>query len=413
MARAGKRLDVSPIRVLSISTEYPNPTNPGLGVFVRARLQHVAVRLDVKVLAPVPLLDYSNPSRKWTPGGRSSTRFDGVVEVLHPLWTYPPFGTPLNVVCLFLALVGPARRLHRRDAFDVVDAHFGYPEGVAAALIAATLGVPFVVTLRGNEPFFARSRARRTCLRWALLRAARVVAVAEWLRQFAVDLGVAADRTRIIGNGVNSTVFHQMDRTHCRRVHELPSAARVILSAGSLLEAKGHHRVIRALAHLVGQGLDVHLVIAGSESRGGPGFEAALRRLVADLGLQSRVTFTGWRPPEALAQLMNAADVFCLASDSEGWPNVVHEASSCGTPVVTTDVGSVRDMVPSDRYGLIVPVGVQDRLNEALASALTRSWDRDAIAAWGQSRSWEQVADEVVEVLQAASVEGGGSRAGS
>ena len=48
---------------------------------------------------------------------------------------------------------------------------------------------------------------------------------------------------------------------------------------------------------------------------------------------------------------MSAADVFCLASSTEGWPNVVNEALACGTPVVATDVGAVRQMIVSDQYG--------------------------------------------------------------
>ena len=126
------------------------------------------------------------------------------------------------------------------------------------------------------------------------------------------------------------------------------------MSAGSLLEAKGHHHVIAAVAELAARGLDCHVsAIAGGESRGGPGFARHLRGVVARLGVASRVQFTGWVPPETLAELMSAADVSCLASDGEGWPNVVHEALSCGTPVVTTDVGSVRELIPSERYGSV------------------------------------------------------------
>lgn len=370
-----------------------------------ARLQHVAELADVKVLAPVSLVDYSNPSRKWLPPGLPRRRSEGAVEVLHPRWLYPPLGTPINVVCLFLALFRPARRLKREYAFQVVDAHFGYPEGVAAALIALVLRTPFVVTLRGNEPGFARSRARRWCLRWALRRAARIVGVAEWLRQFAISLGVEADRTSVIGNGVNSSLFHPRDQESCRLRQGVPRSARVILSAGSLLEAKGHHRVIRAIGALKAAGHKVHLIIAGSETRGGPPFERRLRQLVADLDLESHVSFHGWVPPQTLAECICAADLLCLASDSEGWPNVVHEALSCGIPVVTTDVGSVRDMLPSDRYGIIVPVGDQGRLEKALEVALLSQWDRHLIAAWGRSRSWEQVALEVLAVLRQASSE--------
>jgi teichuronic acid biosynthesis glycosyltransferase TuaC len=94
--------------------------------------------------------------------------------------------------------------------------------------------------------------------------------------------------------------------------------------------------------------------------------------------------------------------VFCLASDVEGWPNVVHEALSCGTPVVVTRVGAVPEMVPSDHLGRIVPVQDQPALVDALQHALLHVWNRDAIARWGRLRGWDRVADEVYAELRLA-----------
>jgi glycosyltransferase involved in cell wall biosynthesis len=315
---------------------------------------------------------------------------------------YPPFGTPINILCLFLAVLREARRIDKVSPFDIIDAHFGYPDGVAAALLAGALKKEFVVTLRGSEPVFATSWMRRKRLVWALHRAACVISVSDRLREFATRLGVPPSRTRTIGNGVNANQFYPRDRIHCRVKHKLPQSAKVILSAGALLEAKGHHHVVRALSHLVRHRIDAHLVIAGSETRGGPGFERSLRQVVKEAEMDSRVHFTGWVAPDTLAEFMSAADVFCLASDSEGWPNVVHEAASCGTPVVVTDVGSIPQMIPSEALGIIVPVGDQRKLQDALHVALTREWDRRAIAAWAQSRSWAHVAGEVVDVMREA-----------
>jgi teichuronic acid biosynthesis glycosyltransferase TuaC len=114
------------------------------------------------------------------------------------------------------------------------------------------------------------------------------------------------------------------------------------------------------------------------------------------LGLADHVHFVGGVPPEVLAEYMSAADVFCLASSREGWPNVVHEALGCGTPVVASDVGGVPDLIPSQDYGTIVPIGNQEELETALRNALLHEWNRPAIAAWAQSRSWQQVASEVI-----------------
>jgi glycosyltransferase involved in cell wall biosynthesis len=169
----------------------------------------------------------------------------------------------------------------------------------------------------------------------------------------------------------------------------------MLLSAGHLLEGKGHHLVIRAVATLRKKGVEVELWIGGGPGRGAR-YEGKLHELVRELAVEPYIHFLGHVPAEVLAEYMSAADVFCLASSSEGWPNVVNEALACGTPVVASDVGAVPDLIPSPEYGAVVPTGDEDALESALLSALLTSWDRRAIAAWGQSRSWEQVANEVI-----------------
>jgi glycosyltransferase involved in cell wall biosynthesis len=126
--------------------------------------------------------------------------------------------------------------------------------------------------------------------------------------------------------------------------------------------------------------------------------------MIADLRLEGRVHILGWVPPERLAEVMAMADVFCLASDIEGWPNVVHEALSCGTPVVATHVGAVPEMIPSTDFGLIVPVGDQSALTAALTESLARVWDRAAVAAWGRARGWDRVAEEIYAELRHVNV---------
>src|SRR6516164_3723509 len=184
------------MKILSLSSVYPNPDEPGLGLFVRSRLEHVARSAEVKVIAPLPILDYSNPQRKiYRPREFPAVRWDGDVEVFHPRWLYPPLGTPLNVACLFGRLFPLLRRLRRTWPFDLIDAHFCYPEGVTAALLAEVFHVPFTITLRGSETIFDAYRFRRLAMRYALRCASGVMAVSANLRQFAISRGAAPGNT--------------------------------------------------------------------------------------------------------------------------------------------------------------------------------------------------------------------------
>jgi glycosyltransferase involved in cell wall biosynthesis len=351
----------------------------------------------VKVVAPNAVFEYGNAAHcsfraVITPRQEQV----GPLEVLRPPWAYPPFGGCANAFFLFLQLLAPIILLHKRFQFQLIDAHFGHPDGVAAALLAKVFHCPFTITLRGNETMHSRYFFRRWAIKWAIRRAAGIITVSERLRQFAIVCGADPAKTRTIPNGVDTSVFHPRGRAEVRKKHGLNAGIPLILSAGYLIERKGHHRILRALHAMHQRGARARLVIAGGP--GGEGkFEPALRRLVQELMLQDSVTFTGQVSPETLAELMSAADLLCLATTREGWPNVVNEALACGCPVVATDVGGIPDLIPSEKYGFVVPVGNQEALESAIEKALRLQWDREAIAAWGASRSWEQVAAEVLE----------------
>jgi lipopolysaccharide exporter len=388
-------------RVLSLSTEFPNPSEPGKGLFVRARLAAIRSRACLLVVAPVASLDYANPGRDLFAARRIPVqRQEGRLHVLHPGWIYPPYGGWTNAFFLFARLLPMLRRLRSQHGFDVIDAHFAHPEGIAAVLLGWFLRRPVLVTLRGVELRYARQRSKRFWMSWALRRADRVIAVSKGLRELAIDLGVDPQRVRTVPNGINADVFFRRDRVQGRARHGIGPDEHVILSAGDLAELKGHHRAIAAVKALEDHGVCARLLIAGGIGRSGR-YAESLRRLVAESGLDDRVAFLGEVTQEGLAELMSAADVFCLASSTEGWPNVVNEALACGTPVVATDVGAVRQMIVGDQYGSVVPVDDAGALTNALRAALAGGWDHRAIAAHGASRSWSQAAAEVLDEVQA------------
>jgi teichuronic acid biosynthesis glycosyltransferase TuaC len=388
------------MKILSLSSVYPNPAEPGLGLFVRARLEHMAAHADVKVIAPIPLFDYSNPSgRLFRRRNFPIVRRDGPLRVFHPRWLFPPLGTPLNVLSEFLRLAPLVCHIRKTFPFDLIDAHFGYPDCAVAALLARMFRVPYTITLRGSETMFAASPFRRRILRRAMRSAAHVIAVSDDLRDFATREGVASGCATTVPNGIDTAVFHPCDRDSRLR-QRLPLDRCIIVSAGELIEAKGHHLVIQASKVLLERGLEIEVMIVGGTARGGPRYEHRLRSLVSKLGLEDRVHLIGRVPREVMAELLAAADLFCLASFTEGWPNVVNEALACGTPVVASAVGGVTAMLPSRDYGFTVPPGNLASLIEALDQGLRSRWDRAAIAEWGGSRTWDDVAAEVLRIQQ-------------
>jgi glycosyltransferase involved in cell wall biosynthesis len=390
---------------VSISNVFPNPTDPQYGLFVSRRLRQLAELTDevkVRVIAPISVFDYAGRRSRlvrWrtVPPRRS----EGPLEIFHPQWIYPPFGGATNALWLHARLDPFLAGLRRTFRFDVIDAHFAHPDGVAAAMLAGRFGCPFLVTLRGSEPAHAdESALRDQAMGWALRRAARVIAVSERLRQFAIDRGTPPELTRTIPNGIDGALFYPRDRDECRRKHGIAPNAPVILSAGYLIERKGHHRSIAALERVRRAGVDAQLLIAGGPGREGD-MEQQIRQEITTRGLDPFVRMLGPVNADTLAELMSAADVFVLASSQEGWPNVVHEAMGCGTPVVATDVGAVPQMIPSSELGSVVAYGDQQALAGALTQALRTQWDPGHISGWAHARSWSQVAREVLAEIRA------------
>jgi glycosyltransferase involved in cell wall biosynthesis len=325
---------------------------------------------------------------------------------MHPrFFCIPRYFKWLDGVLYAVCLVPFLRRLRRSFPFDIIDAHFAYPDGLAATIIGKIFRRPVVITLRGSIVRLATYPLHRPQIRRALRAAKRVLAVSESLKQTAVALGVPAEKIRVIPNGVDTGRFFPMDRAEARRVLDLPKDGRILLSVGGLNEGKGHHRIVAMLPSLLRRHPDLLHVIVGGGRRA-DSLRPVLERLVRDLGLQDHVLLAGERPHEQIPLWMGAADVFCLATRSEGWANVLLEALACGRPVVSTRVGGNGEIVTHPGLGALVPAGDDTALAEALDAALERPWAPEVLAGHARRHSWEQATRDVLDELRRAAGDG-------
>jgi glycosyltransferase involved in cell wall biosynthesis len=238
------------------------------------------------------------------------------------------------------------------------------------------------------------------------LRAAdRVITVSQSLARFAADLGVPVERVRVIPNGVDPACFTPMDRRSARTALGLPQDRQILLAVGNLVEGKGHHRVLEALPDLVAQRPDLLYVAVGGAST--DGYRRQLDDIVARHGLHEHARIVGPRPHHEVPRWMAAADLFCLATKSEGWCNAITEALACGLPVVTTRVGGNEEIVRDGSDGILVPFWDVRAFQAAVRAALDRRWDRAEISTRARATGWQHtaslVAAEFRAVLQAPS----------
>jgi teichuronic acid biosynthesis glycosyltransferase TuaC len=389
------------VRILVLSSVFPNPQQPTFGTFVRERAVRIAARCETVVVAPVPWFPMNRVFRGPTRCNIPSREMQGDLIVHHPkAFSVPGIFKALDGLFYFLSVVWTVARIRRQFRFDLIDAHFAYPDGLAACLLGRVFGCPVTVTLRGTIVPLSRYRLRRVQIARTLASVGQIFAVSESLKAAAVALGIPAGRIRVVPNGVDTGVFAPRPRAEARGQLGLGDEGPILLTVGALSPRKGHQRVIEVLPKLVAAHPKLlYVVVGGSGVEGDT--RPVLERLVAGRGLHDHVRFVGPLPHAEIARWLAAADLFCLATSNEGRANVILEALACGIPVVTTDVGGSREVIVEGADGLLVPFGDPEALGDALRRGLTESWDHAGIASRARSRTWDDTVEDVLRSFRA------------
>lgn len=392
MARTAKQ-----IRLITFSTLYPNAAQPNHGVFVENRLRHLIASGEVisRVVAPVPYFPFRNP------------RFGHYAEfaqvpaweerhgltINHPRYVQiPKVGMNMTPSLMAWAALPAVRAaIKAQGGADVIDAHYLYPDGVAATIIGKALGLPVVMTARGTDvSLIPRYPVPRRMIQRACRRAAGVITVSAALKDGLVAMGVDPDHVTVLRNGVDLKLFRPMDRQASRR--RLGLDGPTLISVGHLIERKGHHLIVEAMPSLPG----FTLLIAGE----GPE-RANLERRIAELNLSDRVQLLGSRPHAELPELYGAADALVLASSREGWANVLLEAMACGTPAIATPIWGNPEVVAKPEAGIIMV----DRSAKAIADSVhalfgPRMPTREATRAYASAFSWDATTHGQIDLFR-------------
>lgn len=368
-----------------MTTLYPNAAEPTKGIFVENRLRHLVQtgRATTRVVAPIPWFPSADERfgqyAAFARAPREEVRHG--IAVSHPRYlVVPKLGMTIAPFPLYLAMRREVRRLQAQGfRFDAIDAHYYYPDGVAAAMLARALNKPLTITARGTDiNLIPRYALPRRQIAWAISQASASITVCQALKDVLLELGAPEEKVTVIRNGVDLEQFRPLDRVAIRRKMGLHGP--VIVSVGYLIERKAHDLLVGALPKLP----DATLLIAGA----GPE-ESRLRRQAERLGVAGRVRFLGSLPHDALVEVYNAADVTALASSREGFPNVLLESVACGTPVVASRVWGTPELITDPLVGRLVEPREADAFARELTAVLADRIDRAAVRAFAQGLSWE------------------------
>lgn len=386
------------MKTVTFTTLYPSSVRPRHGIFIEQRLRHLLETGEVesRVVAPSAWFPFQHPRfgeyATFARVPRAEERYG--IPILHPRYVLLPkvgmSAAPFTMAQAARPVL--ARMIAEGFDFDAIDAHYLYPEGVAAAILGRHFRKPVIVSVLGDDAIVLPNfLLPRKMILWAVERSAGITTVCQALKDRLVEVGAPAGKVRVVLHGVDLELFRPVDREAVRA--RLGLAGRVLLSVGHLTRRKGHHLAVEALPELPG----TTLLIAGDGW-----YEAGLREMAAAFGVADRVRFLGHVEQENLRDYYGAADALVLASNREGMANVLLESMACGTPVVATPVWGTPEAVTTPEAGVLM----RDRSAAALVEAVRRLFasypDRAATRRHAAGFRWERTSREHLELLRQA-----------
>ena len=390
-------------KLLVATTLYPNQVQFRHGIFVEARLRRLLAVSDYRatVIAPVPWFPFTSQRfARYAEYARvPHVEQRHGIDIYHPRYlVVPKIGMLLTPLFLAWAMWRQLRAIERDgDRFDVIDAHYYYPDGVAAAILARVCRLPLLITARGTDiNVIAKMRVPGALMRWAARTAHCSIAVSAALQQTMCDVGFPATRVRVLRNGVDLQHFQPPSTAASER--DRPGKQIKLLSVGNLIELKGHDLVVEALTMLD----ECTLTIVGD----GP-LRDTLEQQARECGVADRVYFVGAVDQARLVELYGEADMLVLASSREGMPNVVLEAMACDTPVVATNVGGVPEIMLAPEAGVLLARRDAAAIAEGVRRLREHYPSIGATRKYAEQFSWDRTIDELRVLIDAVTVSAG------
>ena len=381
------------MKVLIITNVFPNSAEEIRGIFTYQIVKALQEKCDVEVVAPlpwVPPLPKNVTISRYPHANVPKKEEIGNITVHHPRYTViPKILGFMHALFMYFPLMKLVRSLVQNDKIDLINAHWVFPDGVAATWVAKKLSRPIILSGLGCDiNYYPTLPFRKGLIQHALGAADAVTVKGNSLKKNVLRLNISENKVSVISNGVDARRFRIMERTEARQQLGISGSGPFILTVGSLDQVKGTRYLIDALKAMASE-MKIHprLLVIGDGPLKDDLFCQAER-----LGIAEKVSFFGKRPYDEIPLWMNAADLFCLPSIREGWPNALIEALACGTPAVASDVGSVSEII-HERNGLLARPGDSKNLCLQLIACLERVWNREAICATVTGFTWDECAE--------------------
>ncbi len=385
-------------RILVLTTSYPNSSDDWSGVFIHKLNVALAARdYEIVVLAPsngeyyglnkfdgitVIRFAYFWPRKM----ERLCSGAGGIPENLNKTWLAKVQLITMTVVFFF-------ESLRKSGNADVIYANW-LGAGLVGALAGLIRKLPLITSFRGDDGYLAKERLLwRIVSKFVIARSSALAPVSRQLAEICEELGAEKRKVFTPGFGVDTGMFCPV-----RKSYYETGPVRIVF-AGSLIPKKGVQDLLRALSSSEFNNTVLDVV--------GEGFLADdLKKLAQECNISYRINWLGLATPKQVAEIMQYSDILCLPSHTEGSPNVVKEAMSCGLPVVATRVGGVPDLVTDGVTGFLFEIGNIDQMRGKLTLLIQDPALRQTMGEKGRKKildsgmDWDSTAKQFDQIFR-------------
>lgn len=351
------------MRILFFSYAFPSPWTPQQGTFNRTLLEPLSQRHDVRVVCPIPFVNY------WKKRFHvNATRSISTVPTTYVPFYYPPKLLHARYHQFLHWSTREVMQATFRDWHpDVLVSYWTHPDGRAALEFAHDFDVPLAIITGGSDVLLlGRNGHRGKLIRDTLKRADAVIPIGHHIADVLTADGVDPTNIHPIYRGVDRELFYPDCPRQARAELGIARDVPLVVGVGRLVPVKSWATLIEAMARLAAGGLKYECRILGD----GP-LRGRLQSQIDTAGLTESVKLIPSQRQNELAKWYRAADLTVLTSLSEGVPNVLMEAMACGTPFVATRVGAI-PAIADGFHDRLVPPKNPSLLAEAIVDSVTQ-----------------------------------------
>jgi len=386
-------------------TTAPTPKKPNASAFIQRRLEQIEKQKETQGLE----YDVLYPAVEYSPFLKFILRTFKNYNVFD---TYPHKYELNNIVYRYITkkmgLIDFLQNYYRSyewfekiipdevdlSSYDLIHAHFAFPNGIIAKNLHLKYGIPYVLTLHGTDihtlPY--KSEQLKKEIVESLENASCCIFVSDFLRKEAVNLGYSGKNAVVIPNGFDPEVFYYEKKDSAKEKMGFKEKY-LVGYVGNLIDVKNVMLLPKIFNQIQEQNHNTNFVIIGEGNLDEPLKKSCFEERVD-------VRFTGSIPQNEVADYMRAMDIMILPSKNEGFGAVVVEAQACGVYVIGSNVGGIPEAVGSVGRVFSVNDEFLSNVSDYSVGILNNGIDIEAMLKRIKNFTWEKIIKDEFELYK-------------